>query len=37
MQIVQGDEFLNVSQGQLIDLISSDNLEVEREEQVRGN
>lgn len=33
-EIVCGEEFLAINQEQLIDLISSDKLEVEREEQV---
>lgn len=33
-QIVHGEEFLSVGQGQLIDLISSDDLDCEREEDV---
>ena len=34
LQIVGGEEFVSVGQSQLIDLISSDDLECDREEQV---
>jgi hypothetical protein len=35
-QIVNGDEFVTVGQSQLIELISSDDLECDREEDVFG-